>query len=293
MSTSSPFRRVAILGTGLIGGSFALALRRRFPSVSLVGFDRPDVLQRAVARNTVHEPAPTVEDAVRHADLIYLALPISPTIAVLPRIAGAVAAGALVTDACGAKRIVCQQAGIHFKSAARFLGGHPMAGKEVSGIENADPELFSAAPYALIALASDADLRVQKFAELLRAIRAKPVWCDAETHDWAVGVVSHLPQLVAVALARVVSDESDETGLPLTLAGKGLQDMLRLAGSPYAVWRDVLIANGPVVSRALDRLTQEIDQLRRNLSGKELEQEFRAANELFALLNQEQEKTER
>ncbi|HTU32815.1 MAG TPA: prephenate dehydrogenase/arogenate dehydrogenase family protein [Candidatus Acidoferrum sp.] len=292
MPHSIPFRRVAIVGSGLIGGSFGLALRRHFPDIAVIGFDRPDVLQRAVARGAVQEPASTLENAVRGADLVYVGLPIGATIAAFPTIAASAESGSLITDACGAKTIVCKEAGSRFANGTRFLGGHPMAGREVSGIENADAEIFAGAPYALIGAEDDSDPRVQAFAGLLRAIGAKPVWCDADTHDWAVGVVSHLPQLLAVALARVVSGELDETGLPLTLAGKGLQDTLRLAGSPYGVWRDVFIANRENVSRALERLAQEIDHLRRNLSSRELEEEFRAANELFALLQNKQQKTE-
>ena len=293
MPTSLPFRRVAIIGTGLIGGSFGLALGKHFPEIRTVGFDREDVLKRALARGAVQESAPTIENAVRRAGLVYIAMPIAATIEALPAIAAAASQDALVTDACGAKAIICKQAAAHFKSGTRFLGGHPMAGKEVSGIEHSDAEIFSGAPYALIGAEDDPDPRVQNFANLLRGLGAKLVWCDPDTHDWAVGIVSHLPQLVAVALARVASDETDETGLPLTLAGKGLQDMLRLAGSPYSVWRDVLFANRENVSRALERLAQEIDHLRRNLSARELEEEFRAANDLFALLHKEQEKAER
>lgn len=295
MPGSIGFRRVAILGTGLIGGSFGLALRKHFPEISVIGFDRADVLERAIKRGGVQESAAGIDTAVRGADLIYIALPIGSTIGALPAIAAAAGPTALATDACGAKAVVCKEAASHFRGGARFLGGHPMAGKELSGIENADPIIFDGAPYALMAQESEPalDPRVEKFAELIREIGATPIWCDAETHDWAVGIVSHLPQLVAVALARVVADETDETGLPLTLAGKGLQDMLRLAGSPYGVWRDVFLANRENVAHALERLAQEIDHLRRNLSSKELEQEFRAANDLFALLHKEQKATER
>ena len=119
----------------------------------------------------------------------------------------------------------------------------------------------------------------------MHTIGAEPVWCDAETHDWAVGVVSHLPQMLAVALAQVIRDETDETGMPLALAGSGLKDSLRLAGSPYGVWRDVALTNRENISRALDRLTQAIDHLRTNLGSKELGEEFDAANELYKRLH--------
>jgi prephenate dehydrogenase len=284
MTSVIPFRRVAIVGTGLIGGSFALALRREFPSLSLIGFDRADVLERARTRGAVGELSATLGGAVDGADLVYVALPVGATIEALSEIAAHAGAKTLVTDACSTKGVICRAAKTKFTSGARFLGGHPMAGKEKPGIDRADAELFRGAPYALIGSEDDSDERVRGFADLVRTIGAKPVWCDAETHDWAVGIVSHLPQLVSVALARVVQDETDETGLPLTLAGPGLQDLLRIAGSPYGLWRDIVLTNKENISHALDRLTQAIDHLRAHLASKELEQEFHAANELYAAL---------
>lgn len=284
MAGTLPFRRVAVIGTGLIGGSFALALRRRFPDVNIVGYDRPEVLQRAVASGAIVEAAPDIGEALRGADLVYLALPIIPTMEILPQVAKLADPNALVTDACSTKTVVCRSARENFRGGARFLGGHPMAGKEQSGIEHAEAELFQGAPYALIGSADAADARVAALVDMLAAISARPVWCDPETHDWAVGIVSHLPQLLSIALARVVQDETDETGLPLSLAGHGLQDMLRLAGSPYSVWRDILLTNTENVSRALDRLAQTVDYLRTRLATKEIEQEFKGANEVYKLL---------
>jgi prephenate dehydrogenase len=285
-STTSkvPFSRVAILGTGLIGGSFALALRKHFPDISIVGFDRAEILQAALARGAVLEAARDLSAAARGADLLYVALPIGATVEVLPAIAAAAKDGALVTDTGSTKAVICRAAKNAFTGGARFLGGHPMAGKETSGFARADANLFSGARYALIGLEGDPDPRVQGFASLLQILGAEPVWCDADTHDWAVGIVSHLPQLLAVARARVVQDETDETGLPLSLSGPGLHDMLRLAGSPYGLWRDVAHSNTENIARALDRLEQAVEYLRTRLTSKELEQEFLAANELYKRL---------
>jgi prephenate dehydrogenase len=284
MPTTLPFRRAAILGTGLIGGSFALALREQFPEVELVGFDRSGAADSALARGVADKIAPDLAAAVRGADLVYLAMPIGATIEALPIVAAEAEPHALVTDACSTKTAVCKAAMEYFRFGARFMGGHPMAGKEHSGIENADAALFRGAPYALMGMESDADPRIKAFASLLAALGSQPIWSDPETHDWAVGIVSHLPQLVSVALARVVQDETDETGLPLSLAGPGLQDTLRLAGSPYAMWRDILLTNTDNISRALDRMSQAIDYLRTQLTNKEIEQEFLAANELYKAL---------
>jgi prephenate dehydrogenase len=284
MPSTSPFHSVAILGTGLIGGSFALALRKQFPDIALIGYDRSSSAEDALARGIVDRISSDIASTIQTCDLVYIALPIGATIEALPAIAAAAQPNTLVTDACSTKTSVCKAAAMHFQSAARFLGGHPMAGKEHAGIENAEAELFRGAPYALMAGESDPDPRLSKFADLLTAIGARSMWSDAETHDWAVSIVSHLPQLLAVALARVVQDETDETGLPLSLAGPGLLDTLRLAGSPYAIWRDILLTNTTNISRALDRLSQAIDYLRTNLTNKEIENEFSAANDLYKSL---------
>jgi prephenate dehydrogenase len=290
MTRTVPFRRVAILGTGLIGGSFGLALHKQFPEISIVGYGRPESAASAVARQAIDESAADIATAVTGADLVYLSLPIGAAVEAIPTIARHAEAHALVTDACSTKALICRTAHDNFfpvvKNGARFLGGHPMAGKEQSGIDHADADLFRGAPYALIGSSTDADSRVKNFANVIEAIGGTPVWSDAETHDWAVGITSHLPQLVAVALARVVQDETDETGLPLSLAGTGLQDMLRLAGSPYDVWRDVFLTNTENAARALDRMGQALDYLRTRLTSKELSQEFQGANEVAKLLRE-------
>ncbi len=284
MTAQTQFERVAIIGTGLMGGSFGLALRREFPAAHVIGFDRMNVLERAFRSGAISKAASDIASAVRGADLVYIALPIGATIDALPKIAKAADANAIVTDTGSTKSLICRQAQKYFRSGARFLGGHPMAGKENSGIEHADADLFRGTRYALIASEGDPDPRVQQFAALLQRIGAEPVWCDAETHDWAVGIVSHLPQLTSVALAHVVADETDETGLPLTLAGPGLVDMLRLAGSPYDIWRDTCLTNRENITHALDRLAQAIDYLRTRLASKDLEQEFKTANEIYVAL---------
>ncbi len=141
---------------------FALALRKCFPSLSLVGFDRPEILERARALGAVQETSATLGGAVRGADLVYVALPVGATIEALSEIAADADAKALVTDACSTKDVICRAAKDKFTSGARFLGGHPMAGKEQPGIDRADAELFRGAPYALIATESETDSRVAR-----------------------------------------------------------------------------------------------------------------------------------
>lgn len=287
MSETRDFRRVAIIGTGLIGASFGASMAQVQPDVSIVAYDRPDVLRKLRERNFDWETSEDLTSAIRGADLVYVALPVGAAIEMLPDILAQCDSHALVTDTGSTKARICATAQKYCGKGPKFLAGHPIAGKELSGLEHADANLFRGKRYALIS-SDDAkeqgDSRVKSFVELLREVGAEPVWMDAETHDWAMAVVSQMPQLVAIALARVISDETDETGLPASLAGAGLRGLLRTAGSPYDMWRDICMTNSENIARSLDRVAQAIDFLRGHLTSRELEGEFRGANELYRAL---------
>lgn len=284
MAREAPFSRVAVLGTGLIGGSFALAFRALYPDVPVIGWDRPAVAQRAAAREAITQVAENLNAAVAGAELVYVALPVGTILERLPEIARAAAPSALVTDAGSTKTAICRAAAQVFPLGGGFLGGHPLAGRESSGIENASADLFRGAGYVLVGDERPPAAGALRLAGLLGAMGARVVWLDAETHDWAAAIISHLPQLFSVALAGVVREETDETGLPLSLAGTGLRDTLRLAGSPYDLWRDICLTNTDNIARALDRLAQAVDYLRTRLASRELEAEFTAANEVYQSL---------
>jgi prephenate dehydrogenase len=312
-------QRISILGTGLIGGSFALALRKYATDLQIVGWDRPDVARSAHATKSFDETLTgDLLPALRDAHLIYIALPIGVTLDLLPDLARFAPRRALITDACSTKLRITQGARELFAGADAplFLPGHPMAGREQPGIAHADADLFQNAPYALVAdlpgenaslplqeskksasefeidlnaqpergAALRQDARVDAFLKLLKKIGARPLWLGARQHDYAVGLASHLPQLVAVALASFLYDRLDENGLPITVAGPGLRDTLRLAGSPYQTWRDIVLTNREVLSASLDLLARRIDDLRERLATRELEADFDAANELYKLL---------
>jgi prephenate dehydrogenase len=312
-------QRISILGTGLIGGSFALALRKYATDLHITGWDRPDVARTAQETKAFDEVLTgDLTPALRSADLIYVALPIGATIDLLPELARHAPRKALITDACSTKLRISQGAQELFAgaNAPLFLPGHPMAGREHAGVAHADADLFQNAPYALIAdlpgedansAAGDSrkstseieihlnaqpergevlrkDARVDAFLKLLKKIGARPLWLGARQHDYAVGLASHLPQLVAVALASFLYDRLDENGLPITVAGPGLRDTLRLAGSPYQTWRDIVLTNREVLGASLDLLARRIDDLREKLATRELEADFDAANELYRLL---------
>jgi prephenate dehydrogenase len=305
----SPHRisRVTILGTGLIGGSFALALRKYTSEMHISGWDRADVAREAQSSGAVDESfSGELAPALDNSDLIYIALPIAATMDLLPEIARHAPTHALVTDACSTKVRIGQAAAELFpgEKGPLFLGGHPMAGRELPGIAHAAADLFRENTYALIAKSPEPvvaglqtrsfsvavessgseDPRVSAFVKILEKIGARPLWLGAPQHDYAVGLASHLPQLAAVALAGFLYDRLDENGLPITLAGPGLRDSLRLAGSPYSTWRDIILTNQEVLSAALDLFARRLDDLRERLASRELEADFDAANELYKLL---------
>lgn len=290
MSDTGEFRRVAILGVGLIGASFGAAIEKAQPGISIVAFDRPEVLLRLHESKLGWEISADLANAVRGADLVYIGLPVGSAIEMLPEISSHCDSGTLVTDTGSTKVRICKAAQNTFGNDAKFLGGHPIAGRELSGLEHADADLFRGKRYVLINDGSAKEVGnevcLRRFAELLRAVGAEPVWCDAETHDWAMAVVSQMPQLVSVALARVISDETDETGLPAILAGTGLRDMLRTAGSSYEMWRDICMTNTENIARSLDRMGHAIDFLRAHLTSRELEEEFRGANEVYKVVHE-------
>jgi prephenate dehydrogenase len=280
--------RATILGTGLIGGSFALALRKYTSDLHVSGWDRPEVVSDALQRGAIQQSfSGDLAPALHNADLVVIALPIGATLDLLPEIARLVPSSALVTDTCSTKLRITQSATELFSPPARavFLGGHPMAGREVAGIANADADLFRDAPYALVGeTRADRDARVGAFLKILEKMGARALWLGAQQHDYAVGLASHLPQLAAVALGSFLYDHLDENGLPITVAGPGLRDSLRLAGSPYSTWRDIILTNKEVLGAALDLFARRLDELRERLNSRELEADFDAANELYKLL---------
>lgn len=286
--TSHLINRATIIGTGLIGGSFALALRKYTADMRIAGWDRADVVREAHTRGALDEAfSAELVPALQNADLIYIALPIAATLDLLPEIARHAPAHALITDACSTKVRIVEAAAKLYPAAngPLFLGGHPMAGRELSGIAHADADLFRGNTYALIGASSGQnDPRVSAFVKILEKVGARPLWLGAQQHDYAVGLASHLPQLAAVALAGFLYDHLDENGLPITLAGPGLRDSLRLAGSPYSTWRDIVLTNQEVLSASLDLFARRLDDLREKLASRELEADFDAANELYKLL---------
>ena len=270
------FQRVTIIGLGLIGGSWALALKARGIAARRVGCDKPEVLDRALAAGMIDEGFADPREAIRGADLIILATPVGAILDLLPQIKQAADPRALVTDVGSTKRLICLRAREMFGEEPLFLGGHPLAGKERSGVENASATLFDNARYVMTPLLPNhlEDARIKGFCALVESVGARPFVTEASTHDRAVAFFSHLPQLVSSGLASMISDQSAEEFLPLDLAASGFRDVTRLAESPYGVWRDICLTNIENIQSALDALIDKLEDMKLHLSDRELERDF-------------------
>lgn len=264
---------VAIVGVGLIGGSFGLALREAGFRGRILGVSSAATLRAAAARGAVDEGA-SLEDASVSADLILLATPIQQIVEHLPRVMELARASAVVTDVGSTKRAITQRAAAS-RGRATFIGGHPMAGKESRGVESAEASLFKGRPWLLTLeqRTAAADLLM----EWIERIGAEPVLMTAEQHDRLVAASSHLPQMISTALAYSLARRTDAEGV-VSAAGPGLQDMVRLARSGADIWRDIAATNKDEILAALDAFAGQLAEVRTAVEENRLEDLFAAAS---------------
>ena len=278
-----PFRRVAIVGLGLLGGSWGLALKKAGFKGRIVGYARrAETREQALREGVVDEGFGNVTEAVQGADLVILATPVAVILNHLTHLSSHVSPQALVTDVGSTKWRICERAAELYAQQPLFLGGHPMAGKERAGLGHADAGLFENARYVLTPLKPEHldDVRVQAFRALVVAVGARPLTCDPATHDVAVAYLSHLPQLLSSGLASLMEEKCAAKTLALELAASGFRDVTRLADSPYSIWRDICLTNTENIQMALDALIQKLESIKMHLGDRELEGEFLAARRL-------------
>ena len=261
--------KVAIVGTGLIGASFGLALRRAGFQGEILGVSSQPAIESALAVGAIDRGAPLAE-AVAPAGLVFLSQTIGRILDTIRHLDPLLQPGTLVTDAGSTKCEIVDLARQNFRRA-QFLGGHPMAGKEKRGAQAADGELFRGRTWVLTP-DDPAELqtpRARQFREWLQAIGARIAVMDCDEHDRVVALTSHLPQLASTALASTVSGSAH-----LEVSGPGLFDMTRLAASSYELWRDILATNTDHIDRSLALYIQMLEHMRENLRTRQLQEEF-------------------
>lgn len=271
MSTGSSenkviFKNAALIGTGLIGGTIGLALRERGLVEKVTCYDRePETGAEAVARGAADAVAGSASAAVNNADLIILAVPVLSTLDILKEILPFVKKDALITDVGSTKGSIMAAVEQFLPASVSYIGGHPMAGSEESGIRGADPALLENAIYVITPGPATPAKIVDKLTNLIEEIGAQPLKLDPLSHDRIVAMVSHLPHITAAALVQSVAGVGDME-LIRTLAAGGFRDSTRIAlGSPE-VWRDICISNRWALLTALKTFKQSLDSIEKYLT---------------------------
>jgi prephenate dehydrogenase len=275
-------RQITIIGTGLIGGSLGLALRKQKFSGRIIGCDREATLEKARARGAIESGTSNPGDAVHGSQVVVLATPVLAIVDLIERIGPVLPAKALLTDVGSTKTAVVERAAKVFGKnvGKRFLAGHPMAGKELSGVDFADADLFQDAAWFLTPLPGQ-NLNEGLFAEFagwIDAIGARIAMLPAEEHDRLCAWISHVPQMISTALAAALVEEFGADVPLLSAGGRALREMTRISASPYSMWRDVAISNRKNLEDALWKVEQRLTHIRENLATRELAAEFEQAH---------------
>jgi len=247
-----PFAHIGIVGLGLIGGSAALAVRAAWPAVRVTGVDGPDVVQEAIRIGAIHEGRPSVAE-LGACDLVMLAAPV-PAILQLLADAGRAGFGGVITDVGSTKRRVMAAAAA--AGLRGFVGGHPIAGAEHGGLAHARADLFAGQPWMLVADEASGREAAALVERCVRGLGAEPHRIDATAHDRTVAYISHVPQLLAVALMSAAGDACGENGL--RMSGRAFREMTRLASSPSDLWHGILATNADFVGEALAVLARRL-----------------------------------
>jgi len=261
--------KITIIGLGVIGGSLGLAIKQNNPRVTIVGFDSPHVLRIARKRRAIEVSASSLRAAVSDAEIVFLCTPVDSILKLLPDVSRYVSSTTIVTDVGSVKGVVQACAKRYFGSHGIFIGGHPMAGSEGSGIGYADGLLFQNAVYVLCPPGGRAK-ETRRLASLLKSIGARVLMMDAREHDRVAAAISHLPQLIAVSLMDSTALKNKRNPAFLQLAAGGFRDMTRIASSPFHVWKDILSNNRVEASRSLKEFEKLLAQFRKGLHQRSL-----------------------
>ncbi len=260
---------VGFIGLGLIGGSIAKAIRMYHPQIRILAYMRNrGTLEQAVREGTVDLACQDVDEEFAACDLIYLCAPVSTNARYLEKLK------TLVPDTCLLTDVGSTKTDIHEKVRAlgltgRFIGGHPMAGSEKTGYENAKPHLIENA-YYIITPGENAEAQtVEAFREFTASLKAIPMVLDYRQHDFITACVSHLPHLIASSLVELVRDLDGPQELMKQIAAGGFKDITRIASSSPEMWEQICMTNSENILRVLDHYQGQLNELRRELSEKD------------------------
>lgn len=260
------FRRAAVIGTGLMGGSLCMALREAGPVAEVIGYDlSPETRERAAELKIADEIAGAAAEAASGADLVFIATPAGSVVDTFLELRDALAPGALVSDIASTKLAITRGIEALLPGGVSYLGGHPMAGSEQSGIEYARPDLYTDAYYILTPTDRTGPEAFRMLNGLLSAVGARVLSMDPETHDRAMATISHVPHLVSLALLEMAAGQRRNIKNLFTVAAGGFKDMTRIAASSPEVWSDICAENRDFILERLKDYGERLDGLVRVL----------------------------
>jgi prephenate dehydrogenase len=252
--------RIAVVGLGLIGGSVALAARARLEA-TVSGYDESSqAAKAAIDRGAIDRVALTPGDAVADAEAVFVAVPVRSLPSSVADVLAAAPADCVVTDVGSTKRAL-----VAAHRDPRFVGGHPLAGAESSGIEHARADLFDGATWYLTPTTTTSGVLYERLHRLLVSLGARPAAIEPDTHDTILATVSHLPHVLANVLVSQAADTLEAGGERLPAAGPSFRDATRVAGAPSAIWTDIYISNRDALGGGIDRAIESLRRFREAL----------------------------
>lgn len=284
MKEESDFKKITIIGVGLIGGSLGLALKKKKPKFKITGIDKLEIIEKAIARGAIDEGTINLENGIKEADLIIIATPVKTIIDLLPRINPFIKKGCIVTDTGSTKGQIVETADKVLSKDVFFIGGHPMAGSEKYGIEEADSHLFQDKTYILTPSKKSNLIALEKIFLLVNTIGAKRLVLDPLEHDRVAGAISHLPQILAVSLTNMISmlAQEENNNNYFKAIGGGFRDMTRIALSPCKIWEDICDTNQENILKMIQEFRNYLEVIEDKLKNgpNSLKEEFQKASKL-------------